>query len=331
MPQLRRGARPSSAADGVARGRGDVEHRPLGASGFEVSALALGSWRTYERMTREDGVAVMTAAREAGIDFLDDARYDDETGQAPLPTGHSEVIFGELFRATGWARDEVLVSNKLWWEFWPEQTAAEELDASLRRMQFDHLDLVYSEQPPDGLALEELVAAVTGLVAAGKARAWGVLNWPPELIEETGRIATAEGVPPPCAAQLAYSLASRSSVESEETLSALDRCGASVVASEVLARGALTGRGRSGRAAEAAESPRLAGALDLGNRLSELAADLGTTPVRLAIAFTLANQHVATALFGASRPEQVRENAGAVDLLARMGETELRALRALAA
>src|SRR4051794_2926117 len=92
----------------------------------------------------------MRAAREAGVDFLDDARYDDETGTAPIPTGYSEVVFGELFRASGWKRDEVTVANKLWWEFWPEQDAAGELDASLARMGLDHLDLAYSEQPPAG-------------------------------------------------------------------------------------------------------------------------------------------------------------------------------------
>jgi aryl-alcohol dehydrogenase-like predicted oxidoreductase len=307
----------------------DLEHRPLGASGLDVSVLALGSWRTFERMSREEGVAVLTVAREVGIDLLDDARYDDETGEAPLATGYSEVIFGELFRSSGWPRDEVRVSNKLWWEFWPKQSAAEELDDSLRRMRFDHLDLVYSEKPPDGLPLEELVSEVTALVAAGKTRAWGVLNWPAELIAEAGRIAEAHGVPAPCAAQLAYSLAARSPVEDTETIAALESCGASVVASEVLARGALTGRGRSGRAREAGESTRLSGALELGDALRDLAAELDTSSVRLAIVFTLSNPHVATALFGASRPEQVHENAGAAELLARMGEAELEKLRAL--
>src|SRR6266481_4628991 len=103
----------------------------LGASDLHVSRMALGSWRTYERMNRNQGVAVMRAAREAGITFLDDARYNDETGAAPIPSGYSEVIFGELFRASGWRRDEVVVSNKLWWEFWPAQTPAQELAASL--------------------------------------------------------------------------------------------------------------------------------------------------------------------------------------------------------
>ena len=293
--------------------------------------LALGSWRTYERMRREQGLAVMTAAREAGIDFLDDARYDDETGEAPIRTGYSEVVFGELFRASGWRREEVTVSNKLWWEFWPEQTAAEELDASLQRMGFDYLELVYAEQPPPALLLEELVAAVTELIAAGKARAWGVLNWPAEQIAEAGRIAAANGVPGPCAAQLAYNLVTRKPVESEDTTSALESCCASVVASEVLARGALTGRGRTGRTAEAEQTERLRGALDVGMQLRYLAAELDTTAVQLALAFVLANPVVATALFGASRPEQVRENVGALALLERLRAEDLAELRALGA
>lgn len=207
---------------------GELPHRPLGSSGIEVSCLALGSWRTYERMSREDGLAVMRAARERGIDFLDDARYDDETGEAPFPTGYSEVVFGELFRAARWERDEVTVANKLWWEFWPEQSAAQELDASLARMGLEHVDLVYTEAPPQGLGMMELVKAVTDLIAAGKARAWGMLNWSAEQISAAAAAAAELDVPGPCAAQLAYSLVSREPVEDPRVVDALQAAGASV-------------------------------------------------------------------------------------------------------
>ena len=83
-----------------------LPHRPLGASGIEVSVFALGSWRTYERIPREAGVAVLQAARDCGIDFLEVARYNDETWRAPIPTGYSEVVFGEVFRASGWPRGD---------------------------------------------------------------------------------------------------------------------------------------------------------------------------------------------------------------------------------
>src|SRR3954465_7606419 len=123
-----------------------MQRRPLGRSALQVTPLALGSWRTFERMPRERGVAVMRAAREAGIAFLDAARYNNERGAAPIPSGYSEVVFGELFRAAGWTRDDVVVANKLWWEFWPEQTAAQEIDGSLGRMGFDHIELIYVER-----------------------------------------------------------------------------------------------------------------------------------------------------------------------------------------
>src|SRR5271166_4624331 len=142
----------------------------LGSSGIQVSRLALGSWRTYERISRDQGIRVMQTAREAGITFLDDARYNDETGRAPIPTGYSEVVFGELFRAAGWRREDTIVSNKLWWEFWPDESPAEELAASLARMRLDYIALIYAEVPPDGVALED---AIGRLIRAGAARAWG--------------------------------------------------------------------------------------------------------------------------------------------------------------
>jgi aryl-alcohol dehydrogenase-like predicted oxidoreductase len=283
-----------------------MERRPLGNSELAVTPLALGSWRTFERIPREQGAAVMRAAREAGIAFLDDARYNDETGRAPLPSGYSEVVFGELFRAAGWDRDSVVVSNKLWWEFWPQQTAAEEIDGSLSRMGLDHLDLVYAERLPDGLAVDEAVRGVAALIAAGKARAWGVLNWPAERIAQACAAAAAEGLPGPCAAQLPYSLVRRSPVEDADVVAALRGGGVSVVASAVMEGGALTGRPRDDRA-----SPE---ALRAGEELHSVAAELETTPAALALAFALANQDVASVLFGASRPEQIAENVGALDV-----------------
>ena len=207
-----------------------------------MSALALGSWRTYERIPREQGIAVMRAAREHGIDFLDDARYDDETDRAPMRTGYSEVVFGELFRAAGWKRDEVVVSNKLWWEFWPGQSAVEEVDASLRRMGLDHLDLVYSCPASTAPPVEEIVGAVGELIASGKARAWGVCNWNPDRLASAAEIARREGIPLPCTAQLPYSVTMRDPVEGKAAVDALDASGASVVASFVLSGGILTGK-----------------------------------------------------------------------------------------
>src|SRR6516164_11583477 len=195
---------------------GFPDSRPLGSSGIEVSPLSLGSWRTYERLPAQTGVAILRAARDAGINFFDDARYDDETGTAPLPTGYSEVLFGELFRGTGLRRDDTVVANKLWWEFWPGQDAAAELDASLQRMRFDHVDLIYANPPPAGLEVADLVAGVGALVAAGKARAWGLVNWPADRSGQAVAAAASLAIAPPCAVQLPYSLVQRSWAEEAE-------------------------------------------------------------------------------------------------------------------
>ncbi|MGO9889220.1 MAG: aldo/keto reductase [Solirubrobacteraceae bacterium] len=294
-----------------------MQRRPLGSSELEVSRLSLGSWRTFERIPREDALAVMRAARERGFNFLDDARYNDETGLAPIPSGYSEVLFGELFRATGWNRDDTVVSNKLWWEFWPEQSASAELDGSLGRMGFDHVDLIYANPPPDGLPIMDMVEAIGGLLRSGKARAWGIVNWEAAPFGQATQAAKEQGVPPPCAAQLPYSLARRDWVESDEMVAALDASGAGVVASFVMAGGVLTGKydaGQTGRAAAEIEDPRFADARERGQKLRALAAQINATPAALAIAFALGNPAVTSVLFGATSPAQIAENVNALDV-----------------
>jgi aryl-alcohol dehydrogenase-like predicted oxidoreductase len=306
---------------------------PLGHSGIEVSQLALGSWRTYERISRDQGVRVMRAAREAGINFLDDARYNDETGDAPLPTGYSEVVFGELFLAAGWRRDEVVVSNKLWWEFWPDQTPAQELAASLGRMGLDHIDLIYSEVPPPGVPLEDAVGMITGLIGAGSARAWGTLNWTPEQVERAFAIADRAGGPGPTATQPPYSLVRREFVEDPAMRRLAADRGVAIVASYTLAGGVLTGKydadPAAGRAAGQLDEPRYAAGAAAGRELSALARETGTDPACLAMAFALLEPSVTVVLFGATRPEQIDANLGALELAARLTPAERDRLRAI--
>jgi aryl-alcohol dehydrogenase-like predicted oxidoreductase len=302
----------------------------LGQSGIGVSRLSLGSWRTFERISRDQGEAVMRAAREAGITFLDDARYNDETGTAPIPTGYSEVIFGQLFRKTGWPREETVVTNKLWWEFWPEQSASDELDGSLERMRFDYVDVIYANPPPDGLSVEELVASVAGLITSGRARAWAIVNWPADLIAEASAVATVRGLPQPCAAQLPYSLVQRSPVEDDDMIDALASCDAPVVASYVLAGGVLTGKyandPAAGRASGTLDDPRVARSAAAGRELAQLARDLDTSPASLAVAFALANPLVATVLFGATSPRQIEDNVAGLELANRLDQGALASL-----
>ncbi|HET8978684.1 MAG TPA: aldo/keto reductase [Solirubrobacteraceae bacterium] len=315
----------------------DLPHQRLGASELEVSRIGLGSWRTFERMEREESERLLAHALERGIDFLDDARYDDETGRAPIPTGYSEVLFGELFRAVGADRDAVVVSNKLWWEFWPDQDAVGELEASLERMGFDRLDLLYSSTLPAELPVPVAVEQIAAVLATGRIRAWAVVNWSADALAQAAAEAERVSIPPPCAAQLPYSLARLEWVEDPEMDAALERAGASLVPSAVLAGGALTGKYPAaaaappgGRLAGDLANPRHRRALALGSALPELAQRLDTTPATLAVAFTLLHPRTASTLIGATRPAQVDAALDALTLAPRLEAEAVAELRALA-
>jgi aryl-alcohol dehydrogenase-like predicted oxidoreductase len=305
----------------------------LGASGIQVSRLALGSWRTFERIGPGQGTRVMVAAREAGITFLDDARYNDETGRAPIPSGYSEVIFGELFRAAGWRRDDTIVANKLWWEFWPEETPAQELAGSLGRMRFDYIDLIYSDKLPPGVPVEDAVRMIADLIQAGAARAWGALNWDPVQIELAWQIAERDGAPGPVAVQLPYSLVSRDAVENPHMGRLAAKRALSVIASYTLAGGVLTGKydldPDAGRAAGTLATPRAAPAVTAGRQLAALARAAGRDPASLAMAFALLNPMVTAVLFGATRPEQVAANRAALSTAEELSPEERDRLRAI--
>ena len=275
--------------------------------------MALGSWRTFERIPREQGVAVMSAAREAGITFLDDARYDDETGDAPIPTGWSEVVFGELFRAAGWNRDEVVVANKLWWEHWPDEDARAELDGSLGRMRFDHVDLIYATPPPADLGVGEIVEQMGGLIRSGRARAWGTGMWTAAQHHEALDVCDQLGVPAPAAAQLGTSLVDHRGPDDPEMRRAFQRGSIGLVAAYVLAGGTLTGkylRGEHGRADDHGSSLMRAGK-DLAPAVVALAEQWDVPASHVAFAYAFSHPHLASVLFGARSPEQLRENVGA--------------------
>jgi aryl-alcohol dehydrogenase-like predicted oxidoreductase len=304
----------------------------LGDSDITVSPIALGSWRTFERMRRADAQRVLGYALERGITFLDDARYDDETGHAPLATGYSEVLFGQLFRAVGASLETVAVANKLWWEFWPRQTAVEELQASLERMGFERLPVLYAMNLPDGLSVTEAVQQLADVLATGLIGAWGVVNWSAEQLATAGREAAALGLPQPCVVQLPYSLARTEWVEDRAMEQALMQTGASLVPSAALAGGALSGKyadGGTGRLTGEPQDPRMARALSIGAALREPARRLDVSPATLAIAFTLRHPRTAATLIGATRTEQIDDALAAIALAERLTETDIASLRAL--
>ncbi len=291
-----------------------LPRRQLGSSDLEVSVMSLGSWRTFERIPLGQAVEVMKAARRAGINFLDDARYDDETGTAPIATGYSEVIFGNLVREAGFDRDELVIANKLWWEFWPKQDAAEELDGSLGRMGFDKVDLIYAIHPPEDLSIETVVEQVAGLIESGRARTWGTGMWSAEQHHEALDWCDRKGAPRPVAAQMANSLIDHEKPDDPEMRRAFDRGPIGLVASYVLAGGTLTGKytaaGATGRA-EADESPLLAKGRERGAAVAALAEQWDVPASHVAFAHAFGHPNLASIVFGSRSAEQLESNVAA--------------------
>ena len=170
---------------------------------------------------------------------------------------------------------------------------------------------------------------------AGKARAWGILNWSPAELRDAVRLSREQSVALPSAAQLPYNLVLRSPVEDEAMVRALEEPGISVVASAVLAGGVLSGKYRAGagegRLKRGVDSPQLAPAVQAAEELAALADELGATPAALAVAFALSNPSVASVLFGATSAEQIEQNVRALDVLVVATDAQLDALRRIGA
>ena len=312
-----------------------MDYRTLGHSGITVSALSLGSWMTYESMAEADALAVIRAGLDAGITFLDDARYDDRTGTAPLTTGYSEVLFGRLLRDTGSRRADLVIANKLWFEFFPRESIEAELDGSLSRLQVDYLDIEFCADPPPTLPMLDLVRELDRVIASGKLRAWGVLNWPVEKIEEAVNVAAANGLRGPSAAQLAYSVLTPSPVEDPRMTQVCAGAGIGVVASYSLNGGLLSGKYRSadgaagGRLAGQLDSPRVRPLLPKIDPFLQIAREVGCSPSQLALAYCLKNPQVSSLLFGARAVAQGQDNAGALAGVPRLTDAVMAALRSL--
>lgn len=317
--------------------RTTMELRRLGNSNLQVSRLSLGSWQTFEFIDEQDGLAVMARAIDRGINFLDDARYNDNTGKAPIPSGYSEVVFGRLLKKGGWKRDRLIIANKLWLEFYPNEDLAAELDGSLSRLQIDYLDIVYCAAPPASMPLIEILKQIDRLITSGKLRAWGVLNWPATRIEEACQLAASASLHPPHAAQLPYSILQRSPVEDTEMQRVCDANGIGVVASYTLHGGVLSGKyarveSNTGNRMDRKQLDdlRRKGTLNKAMNVAAVAQRLGCTPAQLAIAYCLKNRHVASVLFGAKTDKQIDENLGALNILPSVDDRALTELREVA-
>lgn len=303
-----------------------MNYRRVGRSGLKVSAVGLGSYLTYGGYADDTAArACIAAARELGVNFFDTA---DSYGD-----GAAEEFLGRELR--GAARESYVLATKV---FFPvgaggpneaglsRKHVIEGCHASLRRLRTDHVDLFFCHRPDPETPLAETLAALDDLVTQGKVLYVGVSDWSPEQLTEAAALQRVRGFDPVVAHSPEYSLLDRAP---ERGL--LQRCralGVGVLSYQPLAQGVLAGR--YGPASGARPAGSRAATEEEGTwvreylaaeetmravrRLQELAAELDLTAAQVAIAWTLRDEVVAGVITGASRPEQVAENAAAGDV-----------------
>ncbi|MFT3798332.1 aldo/keto reductase [Microbacterium sp.] len=291
--------------------------RPLGPGGPLVPPLALGSWNTWDRMSEDEAVAMIHAAVAGDAGFFDVAYYN----MGPhAENSKTDILFGQALRASGVARDEIVLCGKLWLWDWPAQGFRAQLEESLERAGLDRFDAVVVGDYRDAPDLDRLVADVGELIADGLFDVWGINNW---VVGDThAAFAAAEraGVAAPTFAQLKYSIVRRSMAEGEP-YGELFRAGRlALQASDVFEGGILAGNLVPQRKIGADVGGIRERIVAAAPEVARVAAELDATPAQLALAFCLAYPPTANVLFGASRPAQLEGNLAAMRLAAEHGD-----------
>jgi aryl-alcohol dehydrogenase-like predicted oxidoreductase len=299
-----------------------MRYRQLGSSDLSVSIVGLGNWKTYGGGVSEDvGRRCVDAAFDAGINFFDTANvYSD---------GAAEEFFGEVL--TKRPRDSYVLATKLRFPVGDSDeqglSAAQvqgQIDTSLRRLRQDHVDLYQCHRYDPETPLEETMEALTEIVRAGKVRYIGFSEFSPAQIRHSLELSRERGFEKFVSSQPQYSMLWRA--PEAEVIPLCRENGISQIVWSPLAEGVLSGKYRPGepppegtratseRMGETIGSRMDAGTLERVQRLASVAEDLGITMPQLALAWVLREENVASAIVGASRPEQVEENAVAGDV-----------------
>lgn len=303
--------------------------RRLGPSGLKVSVLSFGSWVTFkDQMDVGLAAECMAAAREAGVNFYDNAEV--------YAGGESERVMGEAIERLGWARHEYVVTSKFFWGITDgpntrntlnRKYLLEAIPAALDRFGLEHLDVVYAHRPDPATPIGETVRAFSDAIDRGWAHYWGTSEWSADEIRVALAIADRHHLHAPITEQPQYHLLHRTRMELEYRRLFADT-GYGTTTWSPLAGGLLTGKYLDGipegsRAQRGAffEKQLTSGEHDAKVRaLAEVASDLDVTLAQLAIGWCAANPDVSTVITGASRPEQVVENMGALAALQRIDD-----------
>jgi voltage-dependent potassium channel beta subunit len=297
-----------------------MQYRRLGDAGIKLSEIGLGGWLTFgNAIEQKQAQDVMSAAFERGINFFDSANA--------YARGKSEEAWGELLRER--PRSSYVLATKV---FFPmgdgpndrglsRKHVMEQCHASLRRLGTDYIDLYQCHRHDEQTPMEETVRAMDDLIHQGKVLYWGFSEWPVEKVEECLQIC-GDRYYKPKSSQPRYSLVER---DWEPTLFPLcHRAGIGQVVFSPLAQGVLTGKYKPGkplpadsRAADDRQNQFIKryvddkALLEKVQRLHAIAGDLHCTMSQLALAWCLRRPEVTSCIIGATRPQQIAENAEA--------------------
>ncbi len=300
-----------------------MEYRHLGSSGLVVSALAYGNWITHGEQTEEEAaLACVHAALDLGITTFDTADV--------YALGRAEEVLGRALK--GQRRESLEIFTKVYWPTGPgpndrglsRKHIIESLNASLRRLQTDYVDLYQAHRFDFETPIEETLRAFDDLVRQGKVHYVGVSEWPADQIAEALRVADEMGFDRIVSNQPQYSLLWR--VIESEVVPLCEREGIGQIVWSPLAQGVLTGKYQPGRPPpDGSRATSKDGSAFISNLLSDgvlepvqqfatLARAAGHTPAAVALAWVLANPNVSAAIVGATKPAQLAENVRALDI-----------------
>lgn len=301
-----------------------MRYRKLGKTGLKVSEISLGSWLTYgATVEKERAVKTIHRAYELGINFFDTANV--------YARGEAEKVVGEALRS--FPRESYVLATKV---FWPmgegpndrglsRKHVMEQAHASLKRLGVDYVDIYYAHRYDVDTPVEETLRAFDDLVRQGKVLYVGVSEWSAAQIREALAIADQKLLDRIVVNQPVYNMFNR--YIEKEIIPLSEKEGLAQVVFSPLAQGVLTGKYKVGqpipegsRAADPKVRPMIERYMDdtllqTVDRLAEVARDLGITPSQLALAWVLRQQNVASAIVGASRVEQIEENAKASGII----------------